>query len=175
MIIDLRRFITEEKPYWTELKAMLDRSEEYPDRRMTLDEAKRFHYLYQRASADLAKLATFSAEPDTHRYLESMVARAYGEVHETRGTSKRPRLGRWFLHTFPRTFRKHLRPFLLSLAITLAGFAFGGLAVTLDPDAKEVLMPFSNLQRSASERVARRKNRSTISSRIRGSAALPGT
>lgn len=101
MIIDLRRFITEEKPYWTELKAMLDRSEEYPDRRMTLDEAKRFHYLYQRASADLAKLATFSAEPDTHRYLESMVARAYGEVHETRGTSKRPRLGRWFLHTFP--------------------------------------------------------------------------
>lgn len=171
MIIDLRRFITEEKPYWTELKAMLDRSEEYPDRRMTLDEAKRFHYLYQRASADLAKLATFSAEPDTHRYLESMVARAYGEVHETRGTSKRPRLGRWFLHTFPRTFRKHLRPFLLSLAITLAGFAFGGLAVTLDPDAKEVLMPFSNLQRSASERVAEEEkqvNDQLANSRISG-------
>jgi hypothetical protein len=62
--------------------------------------------------------------------------------------------GTWFLETFPRTFRKHVRAFFLSLIITLAGFAFGGLAVILDPDAKEVLLPFPHLQGSPSERVA---------------------
>ena len=154
MIIDLRRFIAEEKPFWTELETVLDGIEEYPERRMTLEQAKRFHYLYQRTSADLAKIATFSAEPETNRYLESLVARAYGEVHETRGTGQRAAPGAWFLGTFPRTFRKHFRAFLLSLAITLAGFAFGGLAVVLDPDAKEVLLPFPHLQGSPSERVA---------------------
>lgn len=154
MIIDLRRFIAEEKRFWTELQAALDRIEECPDRRMTLDEAKRFHYLYRRASADLAKIATFSADPETRRYLESLVGKAYGEAHETRGTAKRPAPVRWFLQTFPRTFRKHIRAFLLSLAVTLIGFAFGGAAVSLDPDAKPVLMPFSHLQGSPSERVA---------------------
>ena len=154
MIIDLQRFIAEEKPFWTELGTVLDRIEEYPERRMTLEEAKRFHYLYQRTSADLAKIATFSAEPETNRYLESLVARAYGEVHETRGTRQRAAPGKWFLETFPRTFRRHGRAFLLSLAITLAGFAFGGLAVTIDPGAKEVLLPFSHLQGNPSERVA---------------------
>lgn len=165
MIIDLRRFITEEQPFWTELEAVLDRIEEYPDRRMTLDGAKRFHYLYQRTSADLARIATFSAEPDTHRYLESLVARAYGEVHETRGR-RRTAPKTWFLESFPRTFRRHVRAFLLSLAVTVAGFAFGGLAVTLDPDAKEVLLPFSHLQGNPSERVAEEEK--TVHDELRG-------
>jgi uncharacterized membrane protein SpoIIM required for sporulation len=154
MIIDLGRFAAEEKQFWTELESVLDRIEEYPDRRMTLDEARRFHYLYQRTSADLAKTATFSADPETHRYLESLVARAYGEVHEIRGSSPRPAPTQWLLHTFPRTFRAHFRTFLLSLAVTLAGFAFGGMAVVLDSDAKQILIPFAHLQQSPSDRVA---------------------
>jgi uncharacterized membrane protein SpoIIM required for sporulation len=154
MIIDLRRFIEEERPFWTELEAVLDRMEDYPERRMTLDDAKRFHYLYQRTSADLAKLATFSAAPETNRYLESLVARAYGEVHETRGSGARPAPAMWFLRTFPRTFRRHIRAFLLSVVITFVGIAFGCLAMTIDPDAKEILLPFPNLQGSPSERVA---------------------
>lgn len=154
MIIDLRHFIEEEKPFWTELEAILEGIEEYPERSMTLEQAKRFHYLYQRTSADLAKMATFSAEPDTHRYLESLVARAYGEVHETRAAGSGASPARWLLETLPRTFRRHARAFLLSLAVTAAGFAFGGLAVSLDPDAKAVLLPFSHLQGSPSERVA---------------------
>ncbi len=166
MIIDLRRFIQEEKPFWTELEGVLDGIEQYPERRMTLDEAKRFHYLYQRTSADLAKIASFSAEPETNRYLESLVARAYGEVHETRGTRARVDPGAWLLRTFPRVFRKHIRAFALSVAITLVGVAFGGVAVLLDPDAKEVLLPFPHLQQSPSERVAQEER--TVSDELKG-------
>ena len=128
MIIDLQRFITEEKRHWTALEAMLDGFEREPERRLTLDEAKRFHYLYQRTSADLAKIATFASDPDTHRYLESLVARAYGEVHEMRRAPHRLIPLQWFFVTLPRVFRRHIKAFLLSLFITLAGVAFGGMA-----------------------------------------------
>ena len=146
MIIDLERFISAERPFWTELERSLDRLELSPGSRMSLDQLRHFHHLYERAAADLAKITTFSAEPETRRYLEGLVARAYGEIHETRKHRGPIAFRTWFFHTLPRTFRRHLRAFALSVAITLAGCAFGGLAISLDPEAKPVLMPFSHLQ-----------------------------
>ncbi len=43
----------------------------------------------------------------------------------------------------------------MSLAITIAGTAFGAAAIHFDPDAKRVIMPFSGLMETPSERVAR--------------------
>jgi uncharacterized membrane protein SpoIIM required for sporulation len=40
------------------------------------------------------------------------------------------------------------------LAITIAGCAFGGLAIAFDPDSKPVLMPFQHLQQDPGKRVA---------------------
>ena len=82
---------------------------------MTLDELQRFHRLYERTAADLARIATFSAEPETRRYLETLVARAYGEMHETREKRRRIQPLVWFFRTFPQTFRRHARQFYLSL------------------------------------------------------------
>ena len=134
---------------------------------MTLEQLERFHHLYERTAADLAKITTFSSEPETRRYLENLVARAYGEIHETR---ERPRPAaplQWFFQTLPQTFRRHVRAFYLSLAITLAGCAFGGLALALDPAAKPVLMPFSHLQQDPAERVA--EEESATHDRLAGS------
>lgn len=154
MIIDLQRFINAERPGWTELERLLDRLEADPGSRMTLEELERFHLLYARTAADLAKITTFSSEPETRRYLEALVARAYGEIHETRERPGRYAPLKWFFQTLPQTFRRHVRAFYLSVAITLAGCAFGGFALALDPAAKPVLMPFPHLQQDPSERVA---------------------
>ena len=89
MIIDLQKFITEERPFWSELEAVLEKLEKRPELRLSLSRLERFHYLYQRVSGDLAKIKTFSAEPNTRVYLESLVARAFGEIHETRQTPHR--------------------------------------------------------------------------------------
>jgi uncharacterized membrane protein SpoIIM required for sporulation len=139
---------------------MLHRLEDDPLRALDLEQAKRFHYLYERASADLAKIMTFSAEPEIRRYLEALVARAYGEIHETRGRPHRFAPWHWFFATFPQTFRRHLGAFWLSVAITVIGTAFGGLAITLDPDAKDVLLPFEHLQGDPRERVAHEEHTS---------------
>jgi uncharacterized membrane protein SpoIIM required for sporulation len=158
MILDLPRFLAAERPYWTELESALDRVEGEPGRRPTLAEIKTLHYLYQRASADLAKFATFSSEPETRRYLESLVARAYAEIHETREVRRRVNVWHWLARELPQTFRRHVRAFWLAVAITLAGTAFGVLALRIDPEAKVVIMPFKGLMGSPSERVAREEH-----------------
>jgi len=154
MIIDLQKFIIEERPFWIELEGVLNKLERRPELRLTLAQLERFHYLYQRASADLAKIKTFSAEPSTRTYLESMVARAFGEIHETREKPHRLAPLHWFFATFPRTFRRHINAFWICLAAMLVGSIFGGFALMTDPDAKQVLLPFSHLHGDPSDRVA---------------------
>jgi uncharacterized membrane protein SpoIIM required for sporulation len=154
VIIDLQRFVESERACWSELERTLDKLAAEPNYRMSLESLRRFHLLYERTSADLAKIITFSAEPETRRYLENLVARAYGEIHETRERRTRLQLLQWFFRTLPRTFRHHARAFYLSLAITLAGCSFGGLALLLDPASKAVLMPFPHLLQDPAKRVA---------------------
>ena len=78
MILDLPRFVAAEQAYWSELETILDRIESDAAAGMTLEQMERFHYLYERCSADLARMATFSAEAEAREHLESLVARAYG-------------------------------------------------------------------------------------------------
>ena len=158
MILDLTRFLAEERKHWTELEATLDRVDRNPDQRMQLTELLKFHELYERASADLAKIETFASEPEIRRYLEGLVARAYGEIHETREKQQRLNPWRWFVEKFPQTFRRHLGPFWLALAVTIAGCVFGGVAIRIDPEAKQVIMPFPGLRDDPSERVRREES-----------------
>jgi len=153
MIIDLKKFLADERKYWTGLESALDRIERYPEHRMELPELLKFHKLYERASADLAKIETFASEPELRRYLEGLVARAYGEIHETREKRNKLSLWRWFVESFPQAFRRPLKPFWLSVAVTIAGCLFGGVMIRVDPDAKQVVMPFEGLRGNPADRV----------------------
>lgn len=154
MIIDLQKFIAEARPHWSALESLLDRLETEPEHKMNLSGVERFHYLYQRASSDLSKLRTFSAEPNTRRYLESLVGRAYAEIHETREKSHRLAPVKWLFTVLPQTFRRHVRAFWLAVAAMLLGCAVGGFILGIAPQSKYILLPFSHLQGDPSERVA---------------------
>jgi len=158
MIVNLEKFIAEERPKWEQLGAILDRQAQDPWRRLSLAEARELERLYRRASADLARLATFSAEPETREYLERLVARGYAEIYGTRNTSQRFRPWHWLIVTWPTTFRRHWRAFQLCIALTLVGVVFGGAAIAFDPGAKQSLMPFSHLQGDPRDRVAREES-----------------
>ena len=158
MIVDLARFVAEERPKWERLDAALRRTAADPWRTLSLDEVRELELLYQRASADLARLASFAAEAETRRYLENLVARAYTEVHGMQAEQRRFRPWVWFSRTFPQTFRRHIRAFFFACGLTVAGAVFGGLAVACDPAAKAVIMPFPHLLQSPSERVAEEEN-----------------
>ena len=160
MIIDLQRFVTAERRYWTELDALLDRLEGSGRAVMQFNDLRRFHYLYERTAAGLAKLNTFSSEPETRRFLESLVARAYGEINETRDRQHRFSPWHWFFQTLPQVFRRRVRAFWLAIGVTLAGALFGGLAVALDPGSKDAIMPdmFAGHRGDPAERVAREEH-----------------
>jgi uncharacterized membrane protein SpoIIM required for sporulation len=156
MIIDLPRFIAAERPTWTELEEMLDRLEQSQSWKMSLEEAQRFHLLYQKVSADLGRVATFASEPELKKYLESLTARAYGEIHETRDRGSKFRPIHWFLNEFPRAFRRQSGAFIISCLITLVAMVFGGIATAFDQDAKDAILPsqFSHLLGDPAKRVA---------------------
>jgi len=160
VILDLPRFLSGERPFWSELEGMLRNMEQYPRRRLSLEEVARLHYLFQRCAADLQRLSTFSAELHARDYLEQLVARAYAEIHESDQARIRFRPWHWLSwqwlgQTFPATFRRQRNAFWLALALTVGGVLFGAGAVSLDPDAKPTLMPFSQLMQSPAERVKR--------------------
>ena len=152
MIIDLERFITEERPRWNELERFLDRLANEAAYRFNMATARRFHYLYQRASSDLVKLGTYGAEPELLQYLESLVARAYGEIHETRKRPHQLRIWHWLRHVAPQTFRRHAAAFYLSFGITMLGCLLGSVFV-IHPEAKRTLLPYAHLQIDPAERI----------------------
>lgn len=157
MILDVGRFIEKERLYWDELDALLRLQEEQPDRRPPLEEAQRFHYLYQRCSSDLVKLKTFAGEAEISRFLEQLVARAYTQLHEDGGERVRFRPWEWLSHTFPATFRRHWIAFALSLSTFCLGGAFGAAALRLDPASKVDFIPpqFAHLYERPAKRVER--------------------
>ncbi|MSU47477.1 MAG: stage II sporulation protein M [Opitutus sp.] len=155
MIVNLEKFIAEERPRWERLDAMLRVLADDPWRRLPLGEARELELLYQRAAADLARLSTYAAEPEARHYLENLVARGHAEIHGARGEGGRFRPQAWLARTLPQTFRRQARAFWFAVALTLAGTGFGGAALALDPEAKQALMPFAHLQGGPTERVAR--------------------
>lgn len=169
MIIDIQSFIASRRPYWNEFEKRLEALEGKNSSRLSVREVTRLHYLYERVSADLAAMSTFAAEQTTREYLEALVARAYGEIHETRDKTHRFAPLRWLLQTFPRTFRRQWRAFQLATLLTLAGASFGAFAVAVDSDAKSVILPFEHLLGDPSERV--REEESIEDDRMQGMKA----
>ena len=161
MIIDIPRFMESERPHWEELESLLRRMERERAEDLPFEDAQRFHYLYERASADLARIVTFSGEQELRNYLESLVARAYGEMHEARRTSRTTALSHWISSTIPQTFRRWSGAFWLTVVVTLFGAIFGGLAVALDEEAKEAVLPgmFANHLGDPRKRVAQEEGR----------------
>ena len=75
MIIDLKRFVDQERPLWRELERMLTYLENEPLPSYSLDQIKRLHYLYERTCSDLAKVTGYSSDNELVHYLQSLVAR----------------------------------------------------------------------------------------------------
>ena len=158
MIIDLERFTAREKRFWDELEHILDRLETESDSRLEPEKAMRLHYLYQRASSALARLDGLAAPREFRQYLETLVARAYGEIYSSRQSSRHFSPIKWFTNTFPRTFRKHIRQFRLAVVTTLIGAIFGAAALMMVPEEKAMLLPFNHLHGTPQERVAKEES-----------------
>jgi uncharacterized membrane protein SpoIIM required for sporulation len=158
VILDLEKFVRHQRGNWQELETLLKKLEEEPGAQLDLDQIKRLNFLYQITSADLARLQGFAGKSQLRLYLETLVSKGFCEIHETRYRSHRLNLIHWLTTLFPQTFRRRIRAFWIASAAMLLGCLFGAIALTIDPDAKDSLMPFDHLLGSPSERVAREES-----------------
>jgi len=159
VIVDLARFREREEPFWRELETELDALDRDTAHALTLEKGLRLHYLYRRAASGLIQVKSLPGEIDLRRHLESLTARAFAEIHDTRRYSAVRRLRDWITHIIPRTFRAQRRAFAVSLGITLLGALFGGGVVAFDYETKAVLLPFPHLMGDPSDRVAFEESR----------------
>ncbi|TVR47872.1 MAG: stage II sporulation protein M [Puniceicoccaceae bacterium] len=152
MILDLEAFTRRRQPEWQAFENLLLRLE--AGARLSVEEAERFHRLYEKAASDLARLRAQAAEPEALPYLESLVARGFSEMNS--GSRRLPFLRGLtdLVFAFPATVRRHAGLLLWVCAIFFAGALFGAGVLFFDPAAKPVLMPFSHLLGDPSERVA---------------------
>ena len=158
MIIDLNKFIRKEEKYWHELETMMTlHFKKKQKKHMTIDDVRRFDYLYRRCSADLSQLNTFSFEPELKAYLDALVGQAYSYVHENRCKS-RFKAFTWIKSTIPQTVRRRYKTLLLSIAITIAGASFGAIALSIDKKAIDIVLPDADYIRNPTARVEKAEN-----------------
>jgi len=138
---------------------LLTNYDDADDHQPSLDEAKRFYYLYQQTLADLVKLNTFAGEGETTQYLERLVAKTYSRLHESGGEKVRFRPLGWLTRTFPGTFRRHWKAFAISVGVFMAGASLGGGALAVNYDTKDQFVPrqFPHLREKPSKRVERKE------------------
>lgn len=158
MILDLRKFIDQERPYWDALEKMLEARDKQI--KFSAAELRKFNYLYERAAGDLIKLSTFSGEKELSVYLESLNAACYSQIHSKQNKRIVFNPFRWLCKTVPQVFRKNINSFLLSFAVVMAGMLFGGIAILVDDSAKEAIIPaqFAHVMKSPDERVAQEEH-----------------
>jgi len=154
VILNVEQFLKNERPFWDELEAMLLRMEQDALAQWSLEENRRFYYLYRRSASGLAQLTAFSTSPEVYGALEALVARAYAQIHQHRKSTTRfnPRV--WVRETFPGAVRRRYKALLVACTITFLGTLFGMVALAIDDEAKAVIMPFSHLLGDPADRVA---------------------
>jgi uncharacterized membrane protein SpoIIM required for sporulation len=151
VIVDLDRFVAQERPHWQALEEALRPYDQDRLFRPSVEQSMRLFELYQRSVADLARLEEAS-HSDLAGQLSALVGRAYAQIHSSR---RKPRFRPvyWLMVTLPCTFRKQIRPFQLALLVTLIGCAIGGVLLKVDPNAKATLLPFEQLLGDPKDRV----------------------
>jgi uncharacterized membrane protein SpoIIM required for sporulation len=138
--MDLSRFIQERRPQWRRLEEILGRVEGSGMGALEPDQAVEFGTLYRRAASDLNQAQTFVGGETTVQYLNDLVARCYLVIY---GRTRVNLLGvlRYLVLAYPAVFRQSIKPFLLAVALFVAGGLFGYLASSLEPSARDFLLP----------------------------------
>ena len=161
MIIDLDRFVRNEQPAWDRLDELLNLART-PDRKMSLEEVRELHGLYERACAGLARVSNSVHGGQLKDYLEALVATAYAEIHDNREAHGWSILGMvhglatYLTETLPGAFQRRVLAFYVSFATFMLGSLFGAIVLSVNPEAKDIILPEMfrhHLAQSPTERV----------------------
>ncbi|OWK42240.1 stage II sporulation protein M [Fimbriiglobus ruber] len=118
---------------WTELAALLDAIGRGGAGTLAVDQIKRLCRLYRQVTIDLSHARAAGDDPALVQYLNTLAARAHGQVYTARRLAGRPILA-FVTVGFARVVRRNWRAVGAAVAIFLLTTFASGLAVVRDPD-----------------------------------------
>lgn len=117
---------------WKELDGLLERAERRGLAALSVEDVQRLGRLYRQVTIDLSRARAEASHPDEVRYLNSLAARAHGQVYRTRRANLHGVLG--LLATgFPRLVRRHALPILVATGVFLGSALASFAAVLREP------------------------------------------
>jgi uncharacterized membrane protein SpoIIM required for sporulation len=138
--MDERAFITSSRPTWERLTEDLDRARRRGVTSLPPAELRRLNDDYRRAAADLAYAQTHFPDTDTMAYLNSLVARAHGELYGS--TPRRgARVWRFVSVEYPALLRAEWKMLALSAVLLLGAMAAAYLIAHVDYPLGRLFLP----------------------------------
>src|SRR5207244_1082730 len=147
----LNHFTASRQPRWTELEALLARSEGNGLRSFDADQIEALARAYRQVVSDLALAQRDFPDDQLTLWLNGLASRAHLRLYRAPAPSWR-RFGRFFWTDFARRFRA-ARPYLLVSAVLLFGpAALAYVGALLEPTLRDALVPASLRQVMSSGR-----------------------
>jgi uncharacterized membrane protein SpoIIM required for sporulation len=127
------KFIDERKTVWQRLEELLQLLDRMTLRKLHREEVKELGRIYRRTASDLAIARAESRDPRLVNYLNSLVIRAHGRIYRADAQGGK-RIGRFFTHDFPQTFRRTWRYTATAFAVFAIFTAIAFFGTRNDPE-----------------------------------------
>jgi uncharacterized membrane protein SpoIIM required for sporulation len=149
--MNIERFLTDRRPVWEHLDALLDRADRVE---LSRDETHELVSLYRRTCSDLNRARSHTANPEILGYLNQLTGRAYRFIYRAgHETAVWPALVKLVTREIPSAFRRERLYVFAAASAFLLGVLFGALAVLVNPANGERLVPAMFFTESPRERV----------------------
>lgn len=151
--MNIERFLSDRRPVWAELDALLDRADKAA---LTREEMHELVALYRRTCSDLNRARSHTANPEILGYLNQLTGRAYRYIYRAgHEIPVWPTFVRLVTREIPSAFRRERNAIVVAACAFLAGTLFGSMAVLVDPANGPRLVPADFFTASPRERVER--------------------
>ncbi len=149
--MNIERFLSDRRPVWDALDALLTRADEVDLSRVEMQELVE---LYRRTCSDLNRARSQTANPEILGHLNQLTGRAYRFIYRAgHETQAGPAFVRLITREIPAAFRRERLWIAIAAAAFLLGTLFGSIAVLVDPANGERLVPAMFFTESPKERV----------------------
>lgn len=149
--MNIERFLSDRRPVWDALDALLTRADEVDLSRVEMQELVE---LYRRTCSDLNRARSQTANPEILGHLNQLTGRAYRFIYRAgHETQAGPAFVRLLTREIPAAFRRERLWIAIAAAAFLFGTLFGSIAVLVDPANGERLVPAMFFTESPRERV----------------------
>lgn len=149
--MNIERFLSDRRPVWDELDALLKRAD---DVELSRAEMQELVELYRRTCSDLNRARSQTANPEILGHLNQLTGRAYRFIYRAgHETQAGPAFVRLITREIPAAFRRERFSIGIAAAAFLLGMMFGSIAILIDPANGERLVPAMFFTESPKERV----------------------